>query len=353
MLFFGWAGNAYKKEMDATLAAGKTMSIAGFTIRFDGLKTQEDLQKQRYEAQVTVFERGKPVRVAHMPARELFKKNADESPMTIPSITRFMVGDLYLNLASFEPERGVANLKAYWNPLVSWYWLGFMMLAFGTAICLAPDRAYAFATARRGVATATTVGIFLLATLGVIRSVHAQTAPPARSAPGAASGMGMPQARSAHESPAAGEEEAPVSQMTAEQKKLLRKMACMCGGCGREPLSNCACSSADRERARIRRALAAGQTPEDVLAAYVQRYGEMGLTMPKSAIVWALPYGVGIGALGLIALLGRRWTRRGRAGAAPRTASGAPSPSPAGAPRAEDIDSRYDERLEDELRDLD
>src|SRR5262249_44945999 len=121
----------------------------------------------------SVFDRGKLVRVARMPGREVYKKASEEN-VTIPSISRFLVGDLYLTLGGFEPERNVANIKAYWNPLVSWYWLGFMMLAFGTAICLAPDRAYAFAAARRGVATATTVGVVILILLGAARSVHAQ-----------------------------------------------------------------------------------------------------------------------------------------------------------------------------------
>src|SRR5207249_1881279 len=35
MLFLGWAGNAYKKEAEASLKPGQTLPIASFLVRFD------------------------------------------------------------------------------------------------------------------------------------------------------------------------------------------------------------------------------------------------------------------------------------------------------------------------------
>jgi cytochrome c-type biogenesis protein CcmH/NrfF len=327
MLFLGWAGNSYKKETEATLKPGQALSIAGFSVRFDRLRRGEDLQKETLDAEVTILDRGKRVALAHMPGREIYKKSSDENNITIPSIKRMAVGDLYLTLAGFDLNEGAANIKVVWNPLVSWYWLGFMMLAFGTVICLAPDRSYAYAAARRGVAAAVTVSAFLLALLGAARAVHAQ----------------MPMAE--HQVTGELSQRPPA---TAAEKSIFRKIGCSCPTCNHDPLLDCACGSADKMRERIRGMMAQGMTEDQIIAAHIAEYGSAILTVPRTKVVWAVPIGGGLGGLGVVALLAWRWTRR--APSAP-TAPSAPAPVPK--PAATATHDPYEERLEDELRDLD
>ena len=48
--------------------------------------------------------------------------------------------DLYLILGSLDLESGLATLKIRINNLVSWVWLGTLVLIFGTLIALLPNR---------------------------------------------------------------------------------------------------------------------------------------------------------------------------------------------------------------------
>jgi cytochrome c-type biogenesis protein CcmH/NrfF len=288
-------------------------------VRYDRITHVENLQKEVVDAQVTVLDRGRVVSVHRMPGLDFYKKQGDEGRITMPSITRFLVGDLYLTLGGFDLSANLANIKAFWNPLVSWYWLGFMMLAFGTAICLAPDRAYSFATARRGVAATATIGAFLLAMLGAVSSVHAQ----------------MPQSKQGGAS---------IKTMTAAEREIFKYLGCTCPGCNKDPLSECDCGPADEQRDKVRAMMKAGMTKDQILDAYAKAHGPAYVVYPRNPMVWGLPYAAGMGAVGLLLVLARRWTRRGAQALTPV------APAVPGPPQ---LPSEYDDRLEDELRDLD
>jgi cytochrome c-type biogenesis protein CcmF len=48
--------------------------------------------------------------------------------------------DLYLNFAGMSDDNQRAVIQAYVNPLVSWVWLGGLVLIGGTLICLVPAK---------------------------------------------------------------------------------------------------------------------------------------------------------------------------------------------------------------------
>lgn len=72
----------------------------------------------------------------------------------------------------------------------------------------------------------------------------------------------------------------------------------------------------------VRERLAAGETPEQVKAYFVERYGEWVLLAPPkegfALLAWVLPLGALVGGFGVALLVLRRWTVRGRAMAAAR-----------------------------------
>ncbi len=96
---------------------------------------------------------------------------------------------------------------------------------------------------------------------------------------------------------------------------------------------------ANQMRGIIRERLQAGDTPEQVVAYFVDKYGEWILLSPRprgfNLLVWTLPF-LGI-AVGLVAvfLLARRWSRRA-----------------AQAPATEAIDSTTRERIRREMAEL-
>jgi cytochrome c-type biogenesis protein CcmH len=79
--------------------------------------------------------------------------------------------------------------------------------------------------------------------------------------------------------------------------------------------------TAHQMRAIIRERLASGQTPDQITAYFVDKYGPWILLAPPrrgfSLLVWVVPFvGLGGGLL-LVALLVTRWSRRPRAAAGP------------------------------------
>jgi len=134
-----------------------------------------------------------------------------------------------------------------------------------------------------------------------------------------------------------------------EAIKVTGVIQCFCGTCVNQTLHECSCGLAAMERRKVAAALAAGATPEQLIAQYVRDQGPQVRIVPErrglNLIGWAVPFAasfVGLLALSLV-LLG--WQRKSaliarEAGAA---ASGAPAPA----------EAEYRKRLERELKEFD
>jgi hypothetical protein len=136
---------------------------------------------------------------------------------------------------------------------------------------------------------------------------------------------------------------------TALQRDLEGQIICTCGsaGCVRATLENCpmrpACHGHTEQLALLQQYINEGKNREEILTAFVEKYGAAVLAVPSNtginSLAWVLPYAIaGFGLLFLI-ITARRWSAR---------------PAAAGAGGANmTVDSALDARLDDELRDLD
>jgi cytochrome c-type biogenesis protein CcmH len=74
---------------------------------------------------------------------------------------------------------------------------------------------------------------------------------------------------------------------------------------------------ANQMRGVIRERLAAGDSPDQVIRYFVDKYGEWILLSPRrrgfTLLVWIAPFAAVAIGLGLVAVVLRRWTRRARA----------------------------------------
>src|SRR5438067_3261706 len=176
LIFLGFAGNAYKRDVTQVLQPGQQMTVGAYTVRNDQVKVIEDGQKQSVVAYISVFKGGKQIDTMY-PAKASFRKHQNEPPRTDAAIRRTVPEDLYLVLASFDLGTQTISLNVVVNPLVNWVWMGFGMLAFGTGIALLPESSFSFALAKVGSpeAAATTIALMLaLALFGVPRTASAQ-----------------------------------------------------------------------------------------------------------------------------------------------------------------------------------
>jgi cytochrome c-type biogenesis protein CcmH/NrfF len=205
---------------------------------------------------------------------------------------------------------------------VSWIWLGCIVLIMGSVVCMWPQVEFGesrvWAGARGVAATAASVifGIMLAAT----PAAQAQT-------------------MSGHTGT--------VHIENDTERFIFGSLRCMCGTCARDLLSTCACETAEEARDKIREKLRAGEARDQIIAEYATEFGPEALAVPPNTgvfrIIWVVPVvGIGLGAFGLARLM-RRW-RKG--GGGPPAGSGSAKTSAGG------VDP-YEERLDDELKDLD
>jgi cytochrome c-type biogenesis protein CcmF len=314
LIFLGFAGGDYKRELQVLLKPGQQATVGGFTVRNDGVKVSDDGQKQMVTGYITVFENGRQLGTMY-PARWFFRNH--EEPTTEVAIRRSLAEDLYLSMPEFDVATQSATLEIVVNPLVNWVWMGFGVLVLGTGIALLPERAYSFALARvpAGVAT-TSAALFLALLLGSV-PVSAQQH-------GQGEGSGIPAPRNAVE------------------QQLREEMGCTCGTCAHEPLTKCTCGVADQMRAELRAQVDQGKTRDQILAQFVAMYGgQQFLAAPLdqgfARLAWLFPYLIGVAGIVVVGLAAVRWTRRPDA-----SADAAPS-----------IEPDLEARLDDELRNLD
>jgi cytochrome c-type biogenesis protein CcmF len=252
-----------------------------------------------------------------VPAKWFFRKHEDD-PTTEVAITRGFSEDLYIVLAGFDVERQSATLHVVVNPLVNWIWFGFGILGLGTLLALTPDRVFAVAVAKVPEGAVTTA-LVLVAILAGAGHAHAQ----------------------GHNE---GTSEGYVVPRTPLERELQKEIICMCRGCGRQRLSECTCSLADKMRKELAGLVEQGRTREQVYQYFMDQWGSQEplaspIDVGFNRLAWAFPYAVGLVGLGLAVSIAIRWSR---AQAEPAVAGATPA-----------VDPALERRLADELRDLD
>ncbi len=316
LMFFGFAGEGFKREEQVLLAPGQKVKVGRFEVRHEQLAVTDDGQKQMITARLSVSKNG--AMIGEMsPAKWFFRKH-ESDPTTEVAIRRGPAEDLYIVLAGFDVERQSATLHVVVNPLVNWIWFGFALLAVGTILALLPERVFAVALSRVPEGAATS-GLVILLLLAGAAHAHAQ-----------------------HQD---GVSEGYVVPRTPLERDLQKEIICMCRGCGRQRLSECTCSLADKMRKELAGLVSQGKTREQVYQHFIDQWGSQEplaspIDVGFNRLAWAFPYAVGLLGLGVATAVAVRWSRS----AQPALAAAAP---------AAPTDSALEQRLADELRDLD
>ncbi|HSL69468.1 MAG TPA: cytochrome c-type biogenesis CcmF C-terminal domain-containing protein, partial [Longimicrobiales bacterium] len=135
----GIAGSStFKIEREATLKPGQSMAIGEYTVRFDQLWAKEDPHRFAIGADLVVLKTGKPV--GTMEPKLNYYSSRDE-PVPTPFVRSGARNDLYANLLAFERNGSSATMHVLVEPLVSWIWVGGLIVALGALVgVVVPER---------------------------------------------------------------------------------------------------------------------------------------------------------------------------------------------------------------------
>src|SRR5262249_58953818 len=137
-------------DRDGTLAKVPSGTKASFdfgeyTFVYENLQHTSDDHKDAITATVSVWRADDEIAVLY-PAKWTFAKGEQQQTTEVAIKVRWATEfgflrhneDIYVVLTGYNTESKQANFRVYLNPLISWVWIGFFVLAAGVFICLIP-----------------------------------------------------------------------------------------------------------------------------------------------------------------------------------------------------------------------
>jgi len=133
----GVAGSqAWSVQTETTLEKGQSVKVAGYNVRFDGLQASEESNHSKVTGAFTVSN-GRSLGVLY-PAKKFYPQ--EQTPIAGVDYRLGFIEDLYLVLGDFARDGSHATIKVQVNRMVSWLWLGGLVLTLGAALAILPDR---------------------------------------------------------------------------------------------------------------------------------------------------------------------------------------------------------------------
>ncbi len=131
--------SVYNIEREATLKPGESMTIKNYTLTYGGKDSFETASKQVVSATVSVYENG--VYLGNLVTEKYFHRSYEQA-VTEVAIHSTLAEDLYLILVGENQgdTSGATAFKVLVNPMVSWIWLGGVVVVLGGLIAFWPEK---------------------------------------------------------------------------------------------------------------------------------------------------------------------------------------------------------------------
>ncbi len=155
-MFIGFTGTAWNIDRETALVPGNHYQIGEYDLTYEGSRRcpgnpkcspeeQADIEKMMIFADLKVTRGGKPMGYVH-PAKFIYQSSPD-GPTTEVAMLTTLHEDLYTVVGQIDPQSKRATFQLHVNPLVSWIWLGLLILISGCVVSLFPELSFAEAGA--------------------------------------------------------------------------------------------------------------------------------------------------------------------------------------------------------------
>jgi cytochrome c-type biogenesis protein CcmF len=121
---------------ETTLQRGEETELAGYRIRFDGLRESQESNHGKVTGTFTVLN-GRAAGTVLEPAKKFYPQ--EQSPIAYVDYRLGLIDDVYLVLGDFARDGTSATVKFQVNRMVSWIWIGGLVLTLGTLLAVLPE----------------------------------------------------------------------------------------------------------------------------------------------------------------------------------------------------------------------
>jgi cytochrome c-type biogenesis protein CcmF len=137
LMFIGFTGAAFNQNEVKEVAAGDTMKVGTYDLAMKDLLQGQTENYQWHRAILEVSKNGAVLGTLE-PEKRFY--TASRQGTSEVAVRKRINEDLYLNFGGMSDDNKRAVIQAYVFPLVSWIWIGTLVLVGGTFICLIPSK---------------------------------------------------------------------------------------------------------------------------------------------------------------------------------------------------------------------
>ncbi|MGA3238806.1 MAG: heme lyase CcmF/NrfE family subunit [Bryobacteraceae bacterium] len=137
LMFIGFTGHAFNQAEVKELNTGDTMRVGAYDLKMIDLQMGDNENYGWHRAIMLVSKNGETLGTLK-PEKRFYK--ASRQGTSEVGIRQRPNEDLYLNFGGMSDDNKRAVIQAYVFPLVSWIWIGGLVLIGGTFICLTPSK---------------------------------------------------------------------------------------------------------------------------------------------------------------------------------------------------------------------
>ncbi len=137
LMFIGFTGAAFNKSDVKEMNVGDTLNLGRYQLKVVDLKEGDAGNYSWHRATVQASAGGDVLGTLEPEKR--FYKASRQGTSEVGVRTR-LNEDLYLNFGGMSDDGARAVIQAYVFPLVSWIWIGGLVLIGGTLVCLVPSK---------------------------------------------------------------------------------------------------------------------------------------------------------------------------------------------------------------------
>jgi cytochrome c-type biogenesis protein CcmF len=121
----------YRSEAEVSFKRGETKEVMGHRVQYEGLVGQQEPEREVTAAKL-VLDGGE-----QYPRQNFYR--VQQTTVATPAVQYHLLGDFYVIFLESNDDGSVVGLKFINSPLVSWIWVGGLLLVIGAGLTLIPS----------------------------------------------------------------------------------------------------------------------------------------------------------------------------------------------------------------------